>query len=221
MNIVLSKPFGFKKLYEAMLEIMPESTGWAIPRGLRAKRNKGNNQQRAVIYGINGDEQESKSGDLAILSGSADPSKFTGMVGGNGRTNTIDETVADADSRQDSGSGVDSQISAPLGPFCLRPMSIANLINETNHDPKKREHTEIESQNETGIDKGVDLKKRRVEATSENAPPEASPLLDMGTSSPYMGINPTINGYGISLAMEASPPLPVLQGSHQALLSQT
>jgi len=216
MNIILSKPFGFKKLYETMLEIMPESAGWAIPRGLRAKRNKGNNQQRAIVYGSNGDGQESRSGDLAIFSGS---SKFTEIIG-NGRTDTTGETMADTGGRQNSVSGADHQISAPLGPFCLRPMSIANLINEKNYDPKKREHTEMENQNETGIGEGAGPKKRRTEATPENVAPEVSSVLGLEISPSYIDTNPA-NDYSISLTMENPPPLPVSQGSLQAMLGQT
>ncbi|KAF8459497.1 HSF-type DNA-binding-domain-containing protein [Terfezia claveryi] len=206
MNIILSKPFGFKKLYEAMLEIMPESTGWAIPRGLRAKRNKGNNQQRAVTNESSGDGQESKSNDLAIFSGSTDSSKFTGTVG-NGRTDTTGETMVDIGDQQNSDSAANHQASAPLGPFCLRPMSIANIINGKNDDPKKREHTEMESQNETGIGEGADAKKRRV--TLENVAPEVSSLLDMEISPPYIDTNP-VNDYDISLTLEIPSPLPVL-----------
>lgn len=219
MNIILSKPFGFKKLYETMLEIMPESTGWAIPRGLRAKRNKGNNQQRTVVHGSNGN-LGSKSGDLTTLSGSADSNKFTGIVG-NGQTNATDQTMTDAGGQQYSGSGADPQISAPLGPFCLRPMSIANLINEKNYDPKKREHTEMGSQNETEIGEGVDTKKRRMETISENVTSEVSSLLAIETSQSYIDTSTTVNDYSISLTMENPSPLQVSQGSHQAMLGQT
>ena len=218
MNIILSKPFGFKKLYETMLEIMPESTGWAVPRGLRAKRNKGNNQQRTLAHGSSGDGQESKSGDLAIFSGSADSSEFPGIVG-SGRTGITGETMAGTGGRQNNGSGLDHQVSAPLGPFCLRPMSIASLINERNHDPKKREHTEIESQNETGIGEGAGPKKRRVEATLEDVALETSSVLGMETSPPYVDTNP-VNDYDISLTIETPSPLPVSQGSIQAMLGQ-
>jgi len=219
MNIILSKPFGFKKLYQTMLEIMPESTGWAIPRGLRAKRNKSNNQQREVAYGPNGDGQEGKPGDLEIFSGPADSSKFIGIIG-NWRMDTTGETMTDTGGQEDGGSGADHQISAPLGPFCLRPMSIANLINEKNYDPKKREHTEMESQNETGISEEADSKKRRVEATPKNVSPEDSSLLGMDTSPPYSGTNPTVNGYGMPLKMETPPHLSSLQGSLQVMLGQ-
>lgn len=220
MNIILSKPFGFKKLYETMMKIMPESMGWAIPRGLRSKRNRCNKEHRMPIQGgiIGGQGNGSSNSEShSSLTGQSQHSRDT--EGRNVPSKTTDITMIDTGDRgllQESVNGLGSVGSAPHGPFCLRPMSIANIINEKNYDPKKREHTDMEQPNGADNVEGLDCsKKRRVETMPQNMANKNSAAVDIETSPSNMATNQTASDYGVSLSLKTPSPVPNEQRMQQ------
>lgn len=191
MNLVLSKPFGFKKLYETMMKIMPESMGWVIPQGLRSKRNRGTKEQQTPI---------NDGGNTTMRS------VICGSTGAEGemQLNGVDSPMTDPGNQgvsEENAGKLVPQGSTPNGPFCLRPMSIANLINEKNYDPKKRELMDMEQQNETEPGQGADHKKRRLEFSSNNPINNASGV-DLERLTSRIDTQPTISDYDIPFPME-------------------
>lgn len=201
MNIILSKPFGFKKLYETMLKLMPESTGWTVPRGLKSKRHTGGKER--LTYFLN------PSGVAEALGGDAQPGivatptsieNLSGEVERKIREAKIEGKIVDA---CDSGvfKAGTSENSRYQGPFCPYPMAISNLINPANNGPEISERKGIVPLNNTEKSQEPDPKRRRLGSTSQSDVMDSTPTVDNDTSPSQMDTLMTASDYSASLTM--------------------
>ena len=198
MNIILSKPFGFKKLYETMLKLMPESTGWTVPRGLKSKRHIGGKERQAYFLNPSGvaealgdDAQPAAPMGIGNLSGEVERKIREAKIGGK---------IVDA---CDSGvfKAGTSENSRYQGPFCPYPMAISNLINPANNGPEICERKGIVPLNNTEKSQEPDPKRRRLESMSQSDAMDSTPTVDNDTSPSQMDTLLTVSDYSASLTM--------------------
>lgn len=201
MNIILPKPFGFKKLYETMLKLMPESTGWTVPRGLRSKRHTGGKERQTYFLNPGGvtevigeDIQPgtvAKPTGIGNLSGEVEHKSREVKIGGR-VVNTYGSGVSKAGT---------SEKSSYQGPFCPYPMAISNLINPANDDPELCERKGIVRLNSPERSQEPDPKRRRLESMSQSDVMDSTPTVDGDTSPPQIDTLLTVSDYSASLTV--------------------